>query len=194
MTDLDSDIKNAITTNLRINHAHLGLCRDSLFSIDNKLIRGDDENRVDALEVSLYARHPNNTDLGLLHMTAGHNLKVSIEEQEEPLQVRNISDTITKTEEDINIPVGVVGQGTTQNTDGINVLGIAGSSTEYGSDIFLYVSNDDNAYYKALTLNDDPANGTFYVEVENPAFNYYKILQTNGGGLPATLSIIYSKR
>ena len=51
-----------------------------LTSIDSKLIRGDDENRPDALEVSLYARHPNANDLGLLHMTNGHNLKVSIEE------------------------------------------------------------------------------------------------------------------
>jgi hypothetical protein len=70
-----------IETNLNVSGNSHGLALEStLSSVDNKLIRGDDENRPDALEVSLYARHPNNVDLGLLHMTAGHNLKVSIEE------------------------------------------------------------------------------------------------------------------
>jgi len=194
MSNLQAEIKDNINKNLRQNHKHLQSIDDELTSIDNKLIRGDDENRSDALEVSLYARHPNNTDLGLLHMTAGHNLKVSIEEAEEAIEVRTISDTFSTSSENISVPVGNQGSGTAQDTTGVNVLGIAGSSSEYGDDIFLYVSNDNSTYYKALVLNDDPNNGTFYVEVENPAFRYYRILQNNNGMLPATISIIYSKR
>ena len=108
-----------------------------LTSIDDKLIRGDDENRTDALEVSLYARHPNNTDLGLLHMTAGHNLKVSIEEQ------NGTADLATATKQNlmiteleaINTGVGsiddkvILGQQTSANSVAVT---IASDQISYG--------------------------------------------------------------
>jgi hypothetical protein len=194
MANLRVETRDLIHKDLRTNHAHLKNLEDELVSIDDKLIRGDDENRADALEVSLYARHPNNTDLGLLHMTAGHNLKVSIEEQENPLQVRTTSDVISKSNSTIIVPANGTGISDTIQTTGINIVGIAGSSTNYQDDIELYVSNDDNQYYKALDLEIDPAHGTFYIELENPAFEYYRVFQTDTSGNPHTIDLITSKR
>ena len=75
---IDSKVSTEAQQILQLNQETVIASNTS--SIDGKLVRGDDENVTDALEVSLYARHPTSNDLGLLHMTNGHNLKVSIEE------------------------------------------------------------------------------------------------------------------
>lgn len=194
MSNLQAEIKDSINKNLRTNHSHLQSIDDELVSMNNKLIRGDDENRPDALEVSLYARHPNNVDLGLLHMTAGHNLKVSVEEAEVPLEVRTLSDDIHKANPTINIPANGTGSSYAIHTTGINILGLAGSGTNYTDNIELFVSNNNNQYYKAFDLETDPNHGHFYIEIENPAFHYYRVFQTDTTGNPHIIDLIISKR
>lgn len=108
--------------------------------------------------------------------------------------VRTTSDDIHKANPTINVPANGTGSSYAIHTTGMSVLGIAGSSTNYQDDIELYVSNNNNQYYKALDLEIDPLHGTFYIELENPAFHYYRVFQTDTTGNPHTIDLIISKR
>ena len=130
-------------------------------SIDNKLVRGDDENVTDALEVSLYARHPTSNDLGLLHMTNGHNLKVSIEEQ------NGTADLATETTLNLlNNKITVGEDDTLTQAQQVCIYGRKDASPtglraiKVSDDGSLHVSTARNAFVKSNEILVLPSNGT----------------------------------
>ena len=101
------------------------------------------------------------------------------------IQVRTTSAIANTINGTFSIPSGVTGQSDAILSEGYNVLGIVGSSTNIQDNIFIYVSIDDNTYYPAIEVDSGNHGGRIYVEITNPAFKYYKLFQTHshGGGI-----------
>ena len=113
------------------------------------------------------------------------------------IQVRTTSAIANTINGTFSIPSGVTGQSDAILSEGYNVLGIVGSSTNIHDNIFIYVSIDDNTYYPAIEVDSSVGSGgRIYVEITNPAFKYYKIFQTHshGGGADDTLVYTISQR
>ena len=156
---IDSKVSTASNQTLQLNQETVTATNTS--SIDNKLVRGDDENVTDALEVSLYARHPTSNDLGLLHMTNGHNLKVSIEE------TNGTADLATETTLNLlNNKITVGENDTLTQAQQVVVYGRKDASPtglraiKVSDDGSLHVSTARNAFSKSNEILILPSNGT----------------------------------
>lgn len=147
----------------------------------DQLTHGSDDTLDSAAQIAIYARK-DATPTGLRALKAT---------DDGTLFVKSNSTSVTKDNEIVNIPASGTGSSTAIQTNAVDVLGIAATSTNQTDVIEIYVSNDDNSYYPT---NIKGVTGVVYAEFNNPAFHYYKVIQTDTTGNPHTFNLICSKR
>lgn len=146
-----------------------------------QLTHGSDDTLDSAAQICIYARK-DATPTGLRALKAT---------DDGTLFIKSNSTSITKGDEIVNIPASGTGTSNAITTNSVDVLGIAATSTNQVDDIEIYVSNDDNSYYPTGIKG---TSGIVYANIENPAFHYYKVIQTDTTGSPHTFNMICSKR
>ena len=160
--------------------------RDNLTSFpvvisSEQLTNGSDDTLDTAAQVCIYARK-DATPTGLRALKST---------DDGTLFVKTNSTSVIKSNEIVNIPASGTGTSTAIQTNSVDVLGIAATSTNQVDVIEIYVSNDDVSYYPT---NIKGTSGVVYAEFKNPAFHYYKVIQTDTTTIAHTFNLICSKR
>ncbi len=151
-------------------------------NIDAKITIGSDDTLIEAQQVCIYARKDASpTGLRALKSTPDGTL-----------YVKTNHTAFNKDNQIVAIPANGTGSSTAIITQVTDVLGIAATSTNQTDVIEIYVSNDDVSYYP--TNIKGVTGGVVYGEFNNPAFHYYKVVQTDTTGNPHTFNMICSKR
>jgi len=170
-TDLLTNIKGDIDSN-NVNTSQ----------IDAKISKGSEDTLPEAQQVCIYARK-DATPSGLRALKSTND---------GTLFVKTNHTAFNKDNEIVAIPASGTGSSTAIVTQVVDVLGIAATSTNQTDVIEIYVSNDDVSYYP--TNIKGVTGGVVYAEFHNPAFHYYKVVQTDTTGSPHTFNLICSKR
>ncbi len=108
------------------------------------------------------------------------------------LHVSHLAGTPQVDNETISIPASGTQNGTSANTSGYNVIGFTGTTTNTVDPIYVQVSTDDVTFYnhsEILLLN-----GSYAIEFEKPAFQYYRLILTDTTAAPTTITSSVSRR
>tara|TARA_E500000318_G_C3557146_1_gene211645 strand:- start:106 stop:762 length:657 start_codon:yes stop_codon:yes gene_type:complete len=146
-----------------------------------QLTHGSDDTLDSAAQIAIYARKD----------ASPSGLRALKSTNDGTLYVRTNSTSFTKNNEIVNVPASGTGTSQAIQTASASVLGIAATSTNLTDEIEIYVSNDDNSYYPSGIKG---TSGIVYANIVNPAFHYYKVIQTDTTGNPHTFNMICSKR
>jgi hypothetical protein len=150
-------------------------------SIDSKITVGEDDTLTSAMQILIYGRKDSSpTGLSAVKVAGDGSLHVST--------ARN---GFSKSTEVLALPSNGTAVSTSVNTLAQDGFGICASSTNSTDPIELFASNDDLTYFPT---NVTGGAGTFYHEIYHPAFNYYRISQTDTTTTAGTINVICSKR